>query len=341
MSGDILEKLRNDQEFIKKVADSVSQNVLVNLMKDLTTIINEKFTLFEDKYNKLIEEIKNLRQDFQDQNKRILDRLEKVEVQIVKLQEQVAKHTEAIERLQEQTNRNTEAIVKLQEQVAKHTEAIERLQEQTNRNTEAIVKLQEQVAKHTEAIERLQEQTNRNTEAIVKLQEQVAKHTEAIERLQEQTNRNTEAIERLEKKFDETFSGVKKELSEIKSYLATMSSNLEEEGREYVEWKFEKDLGIKLEVTRLEIENVLEIDIYAEHKDFVIVGEVKNRVGISAVRELNKKITTLKKVKPETSNKKIVSIIYGLGFTREVIEYCKEQSIFATNGFKEYTQLTV
>ncbi|MEM0065176.1 MAG: hypothetical protein QXM10_08530, partial [Metallosphaera sp.] len=156
-----------------------------------------------------------------------------------------------------------------------------------------------------------------------------------------QTNRNTEAIERLEKKFDETFSGVKKELSEIKSYLATMSSNLEEEGREYVEWKFEKDLGIKLEVTRLEIENVLEIDIYAEHKDFVIVGEVKNRVGISAVRELNKKITTLKKVKPETSNKKIVSIIYGLGFTREVIEYCKEQSIFATNGFKEYTQLTV
>ncbi|MEM3324519.1 MAG: hypothetical protein QW494_08855 [Metallosphaera sp.] len=313
MSGDILEKLRNDQEFIKKVADSVSQNVLVNLMKDLTTIINEKFTLFEDKYNKLIEEIKNLRQDFQDQNKRILDRLEKVEVQ----------------------------IVKLQEQVAKHTEAIERLQEQTNRNTEAIVKLQEQVAKHTEAIERLQEQTNRNTEAIVKLQEQVAKHTEAIERLQEQTNRNTEAIERLEKKFDETFSGVKKELSEIKSYLATMSSNLEEEGREYVEWKFEKDLGIKLEVTRLEIENVLEIDIYAEHKDFVIVGEVKNRVGISAVRELNKKITTLKKVKPETSNKKIVSIIYGLGFTREVIEYCKEQSIFATNGFKEYTQLTV
>ncbi|AEB95079.1 DNA repair ATPase [Metallosphaera cuprina] len=313
MSGDILEKLRNDQEFIKKVADSVSQNVLVNLMKDLTTIINEKFTLFEDKYNKLIEEIKNLRQDFQDQNKKILDRLEKVEVQ----------------------------IVKLQEQVAKHTEAIERLQEQTNRNTEAIVKLQEQVAKHTEAIERLQEQTNRNTEAIVKLQEQVAKHTEAIERLQEQTNRNTEAIERLEKKFDETFSGVKKELSEIKSYLATMSSNLEEEGREYVEWKFEKDLGIKLEVTRLEIENVLEIDIYAEHKDFVIVGEVKNRVGISAVRELNKKITTLKRVKPETSNKKIVSIIYGLGFTREVIEYCKEQSIFATNGFKEYTQLTV
>lgn len=250
----------------------------------------------------------------------IIQRLDRLEDILKTIQQHYVEHTGAIEKLQEQVSKHNQILME-------HSKVIEKLQEQVTKHTQAIQNLQEQIMKHTEAIEKLQEQTIKHTEAIEKLQEYIIEQSKVIQNLQIAVSENTKAISKLNKR-----------LSYAERYIDLTSTEIEEEGREFIRWKVEKELGIKLNVTIFEVEGKIEFDIFAEHENFVIIGEVKTRVKGSTVEKFMKKVEKLKKIKPEVTKKRMVLVIYGIGFNREAIEKCKENNIYATNGFYDYTE---
>ncbi|MEM4086468.1 MAG: hypothetical protein QXR34_08945 [Saccharolobus sp.] len=236
----------------------------------------------------------------------IIQRLDRLEDILKTIQQHYVEHTGAIEKLQEQVSKHNQILME-------HSKVIEKLQEQVTKHTQAIQNLQEQIMKHTEAIE--------------KLQEYIIEQSKVIQNLQIAVSENTKAISKLNKR-----------LSYAERYIDLTSIGIEEEGREFIRWKVEKELGIKLNVTIFEVEGKIEFDIFAEHENFVIIGEVKTRVKGSTVEKFMKKVEKLKEIKPEITKKRMVLVIYGIGFNREAIEKCKENNIYATNGFYDYTE---
>ncbi|MBP1357312.1 MAG: hypothetical protein JZD40_02320, partial [Sulfolobus sp.] len=66
MAIDIVERLKNDPEFIKKVAEAVLSNVLASKLTNIENTISqivEKFAENDRKFNMLLEEIRNLREE--------------------------------------------------------------------------------------------------------------------------------------------------------------------------------------------------------------------------------------------------------------------------------------
>lgn len=68
MSSDIVERLKNDPEFIKKVAEAVANNIIVSKLEEIDKKINylmdqnkliwEKFLNQDQKFNKILEDMK-------------------------------------------------------------------------------------------------------------------------------------------------------------------------------------------------------------------------------------------------------------------------------------------
>ena len=95
-----------------------------------------------------------------------------------------------LEKLTEQTRRNSEDIKALTEQTRRNGEDIKALTEQTRRNSEDIKALTEQTRRNGEDIKALTEQTRRNGEDIKTL-------TQGIKDLARETRRNSEDIKTL------------------------------------------------------------------------------------------------------------------------------------------------
>ncbi|MEM3204518.1 MAG: hypothetical protein QW232_09950, partial [Saccharolobus sp.] len=146
----------------------------------------------------------------------IIQRLDRLEDILKTIQQHYVEHTGAIEKLQEQVSKHNEILME-------HSKVIEKLQEQIMKHTQAIQNLQEQIMKHTEAIE--------------KLQEYISEQSKVIQNLQIAVSENTKAISKLNKR-----------LSYAERYIDLTSIGIEEEGREFIRWKVEKEFGIKLNV---------------------------------------------------------------------------------------------
>ena len=88
----------------------------------------------------------------------------------------------------------------------------------------------------------------------------------------------------------------------------------------FLKYKSKKELNIKPEVRYLEIENVVQFDIFTDLRDKLILGKVKRRADTKTLKELEKSIERLLKVITEFRRKKIIPMIYAKKATEELIE---------------------
>ncbi|AAY81428.1 DNA repair ATPase [Sulfolobus acidocaldarius] len=127
---------------------------------------------------------------------------------------------------------------------------------------------------------------------------------------------------------------------QIARFVENLTTSIEDDAQYYLQWLIEKKLGYKAEITRLEIDNVVEIDIFSQFGNYLLIGEVKSRANKSVYMELMRKVEKLKTVKPELfKDKKVILVIFSLSVTKDLLDLCKENKVYLTTGSRDLTKL--
>ena len=175
-----------------------------------------------------------------------------------------------------------------------------------------------------------------------KLEEESAKRHEEImamqKRLDEESKKRDEEFKKRDERFNAVIKRLDKQIRQLNNMIENLTGSLEQEAMDYLEYRF-KQLGLDVSLSRFEVKGKFEVDIYGETRDYVIIGEVKARAGVSTLSQLMKVVKHLEDYKPEIRNKKKVLIIYSPSVTKQLIEECEKEGIYLTNGYKEFTQL--
>ena len=175
-----------------------------------------------------------------------------------------------------------------------------------------------------------------------KLEEESAKRHEEImamqKKLEEEFRRRDEEFKKRDERFNAAIKRLDKQIRQLNNMIENLTGSLEQEAMDYLEYKF-KQLGLDVSLSRFEVKGKFEVDIYGETGDYVIIGEVKARAGVSTLSQLMKVVKRLEDHKPEIRNKKKVLIIYSPSVTKQLIEECEKEGVYLTNGYKEFTQL--
>ncbi|AWR95542.1 coiled-coil domain-containing protein [Acidianus brierleyi] len=296
---DVVKNLVNNAEFVSKVADEVEKRVTIKELKE----INEKISYLITNVSQLVDSMKLVWEKFEDYDKKFNIILEQI-------------------------YRNQEDIKRLNERLDKHEEEIKKLNERLDKNEEKLDKMIQNLGKHEEEIKKLNERLDKNEEKLDKMIQNLGKHEEEIKKLNERLDKNEEKLDKMIKKLDQDYKTI-----------ARVVGNTEEEALDYLTWKFKNEFGKDVELYRLDIPHVTEIDIYGEFEDYVIIGETKERGSISAYNELARHVKKLQKIKPEINNKKLILIIYALAPSKDLIDQCRKEGIYLTSGFRDYSQL--
>ncbi|BDC17182.1 hypothetical protein [Acidianus sp. HS-5] len=168
----------------------------------------------------------------------------------------------------------------------------------------------------------------------------------AIEEMKEESKKRDEkfeaTIERIDrenKKRDKIINKLLKQNQQILRTLENLTESFEQEAIEHLEYVIKSKFNVDVELYRFEIPHKLEIDIYGEFGNYVVVGEVKARAGISTLKKLEEKIEKLKAYKFGIEGKKIIPVIYAMTVTKELADTCRQKGVYLTNGYKDYTLL--
>ena len=172
---------------------------------------------------------------------------------------------------------------------------------------------------------------------IAKLWEEVKELKEGQNKLWEEVKElktvQTEILKEIAKLWEEV-KELKKDVNELKETSKNMQRTLErltltveEEGREVIEYRIEKELGRKISLNRIFIDDE-EIDIYGSSEDLSIVGEATVRLGTNLVEELERKIAKIVSRRPELIRKKIIKVLYVDIATPESLELAKKKGIW-------------
>ncbi|MCG2909895.1 MAG: hypothetical protein L7G92_04890 [Stygiolobus sp.] len=175
-----------------------------------------------------------------------------------------------------------------------------------------------------------------------KLEEESAKRHEEImamqKRLDEESKKRDEEFKKRDERFNAVIKRLDKQIRQLNNMIENLTGSLEQEAMDYLEYRF-KQLGLDVSLSRFEVKGKFEVDIYGETGDYVIIGEVKARAGVSTLSQLMKVVKRLEDYKPEIRNKKKVLVIYSPSVTKQLIEECEKEGVYLTNGYKEFTQL--
>ncbi|AWR96903.1 DNA repair protein [Acidianus sulfidivorans JP7] len=206
-------------------------------------------------------------------------------------------------------------------------------------------KFEEEDRKFYKMLEEIKEENKKRDEKfeamINSIKEENKKRDEKFEAMinsiKEENKKRDEKIEFIMK----SIRRLEKQNDQILKTISNLTTSLEQEATEYLEYRLGKEFNAKIELYRLELNNKIEIDIYGEFKDYVILGEVKTRGGISALRQMERHVKILLKEKPEISNKKLILVIYAPVVTKELVDKCREKGIYLTNGYKDFSELKI
>jgi len=130
-----------------------------------------------------------------------------------------------------------------------------------------------------------------------------------------------------------------KQLRDINNAINNLAESVEDRAREFLTNKLKVEYNVNVPVRSFEIENVVQFDIFADLGDKLILGEVKVRAGVKAVRQLERAIEKLLEVRPEFQKKKIIPVIYAKKATEDLIEECNRKGIYLTLGYADLTPL--
>ncbi|TRM76742.1 DUF1640 domain-containing protein [Sulfolobus sp. B1] len=189
-------------------------------------------------------------------------------------------------------------------------------------------------------LEELSSEIVRLTSEMNKMREEFS---DEMRKLREDQNKLREDINKMREEFTNEIKKLREDMNkyytQIAKFVENLTTSIEDDAQLYLEWLIEKELGYKVQISRLELENIAEIDLFAEFGNYVLIGEVKSRANRSVFHELMRKIEKLKMSKREMfENKKIIPVIFTLSPTIDLIQLCKESKVFLTSGSRNLTE---
>jgi len=96
----------------------------------------------------------------------------------------------------------------------------------------------------------------------------------------------------------------------------------------FLEDKLKKEFNIKANIISIEFEKGADFDLFANLNDKLILGKVRRKATLNALKSLERSTEKLLEAKPEFRKKK--PIIYAKKVTPRLIE---EKGIYLTSGF--------
>ena len=162
-------------------------------------------------------------------------------------------------------------------------------------------------------------------------------HTRILKSHDEQLREQRAILEehtRILKSHDERLDRIEKDVRNIKVTIRRLTYGIEEEGVDVVPLFLEKVIGIYVPMRRLEIEHVIEIDLFGETDEFFVIGECMSRIGPSGILEVLEKAIKLPKHMPKIKTKKIVLVAYGIEYIEIAKDFAEQSgvSIITTRG---------
>jgi hypothetical protein len=163
---------------------------------------------------------------------------------------------------------------------------------------------------------------------------------EEVKALREGQNKLWEVIEKLivyQKQILEEERGIRfenelfsEEQERIMNMLRRLFPPIEEEARDVISYRLEKELGIGIKLDKAFIGGE-EINIYGVSGEVCVVGEATVRLGVSLVEELEEKIELIKKEKPELLKPKLIKVIYADYSVPRALELASNYNIWVLN----------
>ncbi|MCY0858867.1 MAG: DNA repair ATPase [Sulfolobaceae archaeon] len=264
---ELYNKLKNDPEFIQKLADALVDKVVI---KKLEEVIVEIARLREDQ-NKM-------REDF----------------------------TKEMQKLREDQNKMREEF---SQQITKLWEEQNKMREEFTRE---IIKLREDQNRMREEF----------SQRFLKIEEEQVRMREEF----------SKELIKLRREMNRYFK-------QVTALVDNITTTIEDDAQSFLEWLIQKELGYSVKVSRLEVEGLAEIDIFAEFGNYVLLGEVKSRANKNVLTDFMRKVEKLKMARPELfENKKSILVIFTLSPTYDLIQMCKEKKVFLTSGSRNFTE---
>ncbi|MEX0568258.1 MAG: hypothetical protein Q6363_003745 [Candidatus Njordarchaeota archaeon] len=182
------------------------------------------------------------------------------------------------------------------------------------------------IHKHVEKIE----QANKEIASVLKLLStlqnkmikilkdvyiEVKSHTEILKHHTEILKHHTEILKEHSAKLDQhsaKLDEVRKDIKDIKESLRRLIGELESEARDVVSIYINTEYNIKVDIKKLEIRDIVEINLYGHFNDICIIGECKNRIGPSVLLKVLLDAIKLHKHRPDMLKEKIILVVYGL-----------------------------
>ncbi|MFP3227244.1 MAG: hypothetical protein RXQ71_00390 [Caldisphaera sp.] len=220
------------------------------------------------------------------------------------------------------------------------TEILKRL-DVFEKNQEMILS---EIRKLWEEVKELKESQNKLWEEVKELKESQNKLWEEVKELKESQNKLWEEVKELKATQNEILKEIaklwqavgdlRKDVNELKETTKNMQRTLErltlsveDEGREVIEYRLEKELGEKINLDRIFFDNE-EIDIYGASNELFVIGEATVRLGIGLIEELERKIEKIKEKRQDLIRKKMIKLIYVDIATPDSIELAKKNGVW-------------
>jgi len=241
---------------------------------------------------------------------------------------------EILRRLDRHDEKFNEILGVLREHTAILKEHTARLDEHDRKFDEILAVIREHTARLEEHDKKFNEILGILKEHTARLEEHDKKFNEILTVLREHTAR----LEEHDKKFNEIIAeirGIRKELTEVRSYIERTSLTLEEEAWEVIAGRFRR-MGVDVKLSRLILPD-MEVNIYGVIGDLCIAGEVSTRVGVRMVESIDEKLTKLKDRYPELLRGRILKVIYTMWATEDAVEEARRRGVWLLKALEDLT----
>ncbi len=182
---------------------------------------------------------------------------------------------------------------------------MEEILKKIHKHIEKIEQANKEIASVLKLLSTLQ---NKMIKILKDMYIEVKHHTEILKHHTEILKEHSTKLDQHSTKLDE----VRKDIKDIKESLRRLIGELESEARDVVSIYINTEYNIKVDIKKLEIRDIVEINLYGHFNDICIIGECKNRIGPSVLLKVLLDAIKLHKHRPDMLKEKIILVVYGL-----------------------------
>lgn len=162
-----------------------------------------------------------------------------------------------------------------------------------------------------------------------------------LDALEEGQRRLWEEVKALREGQEKLWKEVK-ELRITQNRLATtldrLTISIEEEGLDVIRHRLKEKLGLDVELKRTFVDSI-EVNIYGASDEICVIGEATVRLGTRLVEELEEKIDTMKRMRPEMVKPKMIKVVYTDYAVPSALQLAKDYGVWVLNWRGDLTPM--